>query len=105
MNIYQKAIETHINFIQKRQFELRTNYDILNSNIKSVEMAGKLRVEVMSTVKNCEHWNYEELHTNLLINGDSLSMLSEYVENSSIWHVVSPSDMNYYKEFEELLNG
>lgn len=105
MKIYQKAVETHMNFIQKRQFELRTSYDIINSNIKSVEISGKLRVEVMSTVKNRKDWNYEELRTNLLINGDSLSMLSEYVEDSVIWHVVSPSDMNYYKEFEGLLNG
>jgi hypothetical protein len=106
MNIYQKALELHLNFIKKRQSQLETEYGILNAQIKCADLVEKLRIEIVSTIKDSKELKYIEMTTNLLIEGKGLSVFDEYTEKKSVvWHVINPSNMDFYKEFEELLNG
>lgn len=106
MNIYQKAVELHLNFIKVEQTQLCTEYGILNTQIKRVDIGEKLRIEVVSTVKDSKELVYVELTTNLLIEGEGLSVFDEFNEKKSlVWHVINPSNMDFYKEFEEMLNG
>lgn len=105
MNIYQKAVELHLNFIKERQAQLDTEYGILNTQIKQADLGEKLRIEIVSTVKNTKELGYIEMTTNLLIEGENLSVFDEYIGKKSMaWHVINPSNMDFYKEFEELLN-
>ena len=103
MNIYQKALELHLNFIKERQSQLETEYDILNTQIKRADLVEKLRIEIVSTIKDSKELEYIEMTTNLLIEG--LSVFDEYTgKKSVVWHVINPSNMDFYKEFEEMLN-
>lgn len=105
MNIYQKALELHLNFIKERQSQLETEYDILNTQIKRADLVEKLRIEIVSTIKDSKELEYIEMTTNLLIEGEGLSVFDEYTgKKSVVWHVINPSNMDFYKEFEELLN-
>lgn len=105
MNIYQKAVELHLNFIKERQAHIDTEYDILNTQIKLADLGEKLRIEIVSTVKDSKELGYIEMTTNLLIEGDGLSAFDEFNgKKSMVWHVINPSNMDFYKEFEELLN-
>lgn len=105
MNIYQKAFEAHLNFIKERQAYMNTEYGIMSTNMLRCDTGEKLRIDVISTVKDSKELDYIEIHTNLLISDGSLSLFDEYQEGKSqLWHVISPSSMNFYKEFEELLN-
>ena len=106
MNIYQKAVELHLNFIKERQSQLETEYGILNTQIKRADLVEKLRIEIVSTIKDSKELEYIEMTTNLLIEGEDLSVFDEYTgKKSVVWHVINPSNMDFYKEFEELLNG
>lgn len=106
MNIYQKAVELHLNFIKERQAQLETGYDILNTQIKLADLGEKLRIEIVSTVKDSKELGYIEMTTNLLIEGENLSVFDEYTGKKSVlWHVINPSNMDFYKEFEDMLNG
>lgn len=106
MNIYQKAVELHLNFIKERQSQLETEYGILNTRIKRADLVEKLRIEIVSTIKDSKELEYIEMTTNLLIEGEGLSVFDEYTgKKSVVWHVINPSNMDFYKEFEELLNG
>lgn len=106
MNIYQKAVELHLNFIKERQAQLETEYGILNTQIKRADLVEKLRIEIVSTIKDSKELEYIEMTTNLLIEGEGLSVFDEYTgKKSVVWHVINPSNMDFYKEFEELLNG
>ena len=106
MNIYQKAVELHLNFIKERQAQLETEYDILNTQIKLADLGEKLRIEIVSTVKDSKELGYIEMATNLLIKGENLSVFDEYIGKKSIlWNVINPSNMDFYKEFEDMLNG
>jgi len=106
MNIYQKALELHLNFIKERQSQLETGYGILNTQIKRADLVEKLRIEIVSTIKDSKELEYIEMTTNLLIEGEGLSVFDEYTgKKSVVWHVINPSNMDFYKEFEELLNG
>ena len=106
MNIYQKALELHLNFIKERQSQLETEYGILNTQIKRADLVEKLRIEIVSTIKDSKELEYIEMTTNLLIEGEGLSVFDEYTgKKSVVWHVINPSNMDFYKEFEELLNG
>lgn len=106
MNIYQKAVELHLNFIKERQSQLDTEYDILNTQIKRTDLGEKLRIEIVSTVKDSKELGYIEMTTNLLIEGENLSVFDEYTgKKTVVWHVINPSNMDFYKEFEEMLNG
>lgn len=106
MNIYQKAVELHLNFIKERQSQLETEYGILNTQIKHADLVEKLRIEIVSTIKDSKELEYIEMTTNLLIDGEGLSVFDEYTgKKSVVWHVINPSNMDFYKEFEELLNG
>ena len=106
MNIYQKALELHLNFIKERQSLLETEYGILNTQIKRADLGEKLRIEIVSTIKDSKELEYIEMTTNLLIEGEGLSVFDEYTgKKSVVWHVINPSNMDFYKEFEELLNG
>lgn len=106
MNIYQKALELHLNFIKERQSQLETEYGILNTQIKRADLVEKLRIEIVSTVKDSKELCYIEMTTNLLIEGEGLSAFDEFTgKKSLVWHVINPSNMDFYKEFEELLNG
>lgn len=105
MNIYQKAVELHLNFIKERQAQLETEYGILNTQIKRVDICEKLRIEIVSTVKDSKELGYIDMSTNLLIEGEGLSAFDEFNgKKSMVWHVINPSNMDFYKEFEELLN-
>lgn len=105
MNIYQKALELHLNFIKERQSQLETEYSILNTQIKRADLVEKLRIEIVSTIKDSKELEYIEMTTNLLIEGEGLSVFDEYTgKKSVVWHVINPSNMDFYKEFEELLN-
>lgn len=106
MNIYQKAVERHLNFIKERQSQLETEYGILNTQIKLADLGEKLRIEIVSTVKDSKELCYIELTTNLLIEGGNLSVFDEYAgKKNVVWHVINPSNIDFYKEFEDLLNG
>lgn len=106
MNIYQKAVELHLNFIKERQAQLETEYDILNTQIKLADLGEKLRIEIVSTVKDSKELGYIEMTTNLLIEGEGLSAFDEFNgKKSMVWHVINPSNMDFYKEFEDMLNG
>lgn len=106
MNIYQKALELHLNFIKERQSQLETEYSILNTQIKRADLVEKLRIEIVSTIKDSKELEYIEMTTNLLIEDEGLSVFDEYTgKKSVVWHVINPSNMDFYKEFEELLNG
>lgn len=106
MNIYQKAVELHLNFIKERQAQLETEYDILNTQIKLADLGEKLRIEIVSTVKDSKELGYIEMTTNLLIEGENLSVFDEYTGKKSVlWHVFNLSNMDFYKEFEDMLNG
>lgn len=105
MNIYQKAVELHLNFIKERQAQLDTEYGILNTQIKRADLGEKLRIEIVSTVKDAKELGYIEMTTNLLIEGERLSAFDEFNGKKSIvWHVINPSNMDFYKEFGELIN-
>lgn len=105
MNIYQKAVELHLNFIKERQSQLDTEYGILNTQIKRADLGEKLRIEIVSTVKDSKELCYIEMTTNLLIEGEGLSAFDEFTgKKSLVWHIINPSNMDFYKEFEELLN-
>lgn len=105
MNIYQKAFEAHLNFIKERQAYMNTEYGILNTQIKRVDLGEKLRIEIVSTVKDSKELGYIDMSTNLLIEGEGLSAFDEFNgKKSMVWHVINPSNMDFYKEFEELLN-
>lgn len=106
MNIYQKALELHLNFIKERQSQLETEYGILNTQIKRADLVEKLRIEIVSTIKDSKELKYIEMTTNLLIEGEGLSVFDEYTgKKSVVWHVINPSNMDFYKEFEAMLNG
>ena len=106
MNIYQKALELHLNFIKERQSQLETEYGILNTQIKRADLVEKLRIEIVSTIKDSKELEYIEMTTNLLIEGEGLSVFDEYTgKKSVVWHVINPSNMDFYKEFEAMLNG
>lgn len=105
MNIYQKAVELHLNFIKERQAQLDTEYGILNTQIKRADLGEKLRIEIVSTVKDSKELGYIEMATNLLIEDENLSAFDEHIgKKSVVWHAIKPSTMDFYKEFEELLN-
>lgn len=106
MNIYQKAVELHLNFIKERQSHIDTEYAILNTQIKLADLGEKLRIEIVSTVKDSKELGYIEMTTNLLIEGENLSVFDEYTGKKSVlWHAINPSNMDFYKEFEDMLNG
>lgn len=106
MNIYQKAVDLHLNFIKERQAQFETEYGILNTQIKRADLGDKLRIEIVSTVKDSKELCYIEMTTNLLIEGEGLSAFDEFTgKKSLVWHVINPSNMDFYKEFEDLLNG
>lgn len=95
-----------MNFIKERQSQLETEYGILNTQIKLADLVEKLRIEIVSTVKDSKELCYIEMTTNLLIEGEGLSAFDEFTgKKSLVWHVINPSNMDFYKEFEELLNG
>lgn len=95
-----------MNFIKERQSQLETEYSILNTQIKRADLGEKLRIEIVSTVKDSKELGYIEMTTNLLIEGENLSVFDEYTGKKSVlWHVINPSNMDFYKEFEDMLNG
>ena len=94
-----------MNFIKERQSQLETEYSILNTQIKRADLVEKLRIEIVSTVKDSKELGYIDMSTNLLIEGEGLSAFDEFNgKKSMVWHVINPSNMDFYKEFEELLN-
>ena len=95
-----------MNFIKERQSQLETEYGILNTQIKCADLVEKLRIEIVSTIKDSKELEYIEMTTNLLIEGEGLSVFDEYTgKKSVVWHVINPSNMDFYKEFEAMLNG